>query len=120
MSSIKGFATGGFITGAGTGTSDSILARVSNGESIINASATKKYAPMIAAMNAGADILPGSASGGGVQIVQNLNVSGTGDKVLEARLAQVAFESAQMAYNQMYKDAKDYGPITQQIRGNKR
>ena len=36
-------ATGGYISGNGTGTSDSIPARLSNGEYVINAAATKKY-----------------------------------------------------------------------------
>ena len=49
------FAEGiaGLVIGAGTGTSDSILARISNGESVVTASATKQYTPQIAAMNAG-------------------------------------------------------------------
>ena len=37
------FAMGGLIRGAGTGTSDSILARVSNGEFVIPASSVKKF-----------------------------------------------------------------------------
>ena len=36
-------ATGGYISGNGTGTSDSIPARLSDGEYVINAAATKKY-----------------------------------------------------------------------------
>jgi hypothetical protein len=94
MSSIKGFATGGFITGAGTGTSDSILARVSNGESIINASATKKYAPMIAAMNAGADILPGSASAGsGVRVtIENNSLAQVSARRISEREVRIIAE----------------------------
>ena len=41
--SIPGFATGGAIRGAGTGTSDSILARLSNGEYVVKAAAVRKY-----------------------------------------------------------------------------
>jgi tape measure domain-containing protein len=37
------FATGGILRGPGTGTSDSILARLSNGEGIINARAVQHY-----------------------------------------------------------------------------
>lgn len=74
---IPGFATGaapsvlnGLIRGPGTGTSDSILAllpggrpiRVSNGESIVKASATRRYWPFIKAMND--DAFPGFATGG--------------------------------------------------------
>jgi hypothetical protein len=37
----QSFATGGFVSGAGTGTSDSIPARLSDGEYVINAAATR-------------------------------------------------------------------------------
>ncbi|BBC72923.1 hypothetical protein AEB_P2055 [Altererythrobacter sp. B11] len=68
---VEGFAGGGrVIRGPGTGTSDSIFALVdgrkpilvSNGESILTAEATKRYWPLIEAMNAGT--LPGFAAGG--------------------------------------------------------
>lgn len=39
------FATGGILRGPGTGTSDSILARLSNGEGVINARAVSYYGP---------------------------------------------------------------------------
>lgn len=42
-SDIEGFATGGAIRGPGTGTSDSILARLSNGEYVVRAAAVRKY-----------------------------------------------------------------------------
>lgn len=45
-------ATGGLIRGAGTGTSDSIPARLSNGEFVVNAKSTARYRPMLEAMNA--------------------------------------------------------------------
>lgn len=56
------FADGGHIRGPGTGTSDEILARLSNGEFVMNAKATKEYAPLLEAMNA--DRLPAFAAGG--------------------------------------------------------
>jgi len=40
---VKGFATGGFINGPGTTSSDSILARLSRGEYIINATTVSKF-----------------------------------------------------------------------------
>jgi len=43
----KAYATGGKIIGPGTGTSDSILARVSNGEAIIPASSVSRYPGLI-------------------------------------------------------------------------
>jgi len=39
---LKGFATGGYVTGPGTSTSDSIPARLSAGEYVINAAAVKR------------------------------------------------------------------------------
>lgn len=57
-----GHATGGLIRGPGTGTSDSILAHVSNGEFITKASATAKHRPLLEAINN--DALPAYAGGG--------------------------------------------------------
>ncbi|HCP54595.1 MAG: hypothetical protein CMK72_01020 [Pseudomonadaceae bacterium] len=42
-----GFASGGGIRGPGTGTSDSILARLSNGEYVIQAAAVRHYGPEV-------------------------------------------------------------------------
>ena len=41
------FANGGLVTGPGTGTSDSIPAQLSNGESVITARATSMFAPIL-------------------------------------------------------------------------
>ena len=53
ISTVKSakFAEGGKVTGAGTGTSDSIPARLSNGEFIMTARATKIFEPLLLAMN---------------------------------------------------------------------
>ena len=45
------FATGGDVSGAGTGTSDSIPAMLSNGESVLTARATSMFAPVLSAFN---------------------------------------------------------------------
>jgi tape measure domain-containing protein len=45
------FAEGGMITGPGTSTSDSILARVSKGEYVINAASTRKHSGLLRAIN---------------------------------------------------------------------
>jgi hypothetical protein len=47
------FASGGRVRGPGTGTSDSIPALLSNGEFVVNAKATEKYAPLLEAINSG-------------------------------------------------------------------
>jgi hypothetical protein len=62
-SGIPGFATGGYVSGPGTGTSDSILAHLSNGEYVMNARAVKENGALIAAINNG-DPLPKFATGG--------------------------------------------------------
>ena len=54
------FAKGGTVQGAGSTTSDSIQARVSNGESINTAQATSLFSPLLSALN---------QMGGGVPIV---------------------------------------------------
>ncbi|ARB06117.1 tail length tape measure protein [Dinoroseobacter phage vB_DshS-R5C] len=56
------FADGGRISGPGTGRSDSILARVSNGEYIVNAKATREFLPMLNQINSGQ--MPTFADGG--------------------------------------------------------
>lgn len=61
------FAKGGYVQGAGTETSDSIPAHLSNGESVLTASATRMFAPMLSAFN---------QIGGGVPIINNVNTSG--------------------------------------------
>lgn len=62
-----GLKSGGRINGPGSGTSDSILGypamvRVSNGEYVVNAASTRKFLPLLHALNSG--LLPGLASGG--------------------------------------------------------
>ncbi|MCE4541386.1 MULTISPECIES: phage tail length tape measure family protein [unclassified Caballeronia] len=47
------YATGGHIVGAGSGTSDSIPAMLSNGEFVVNAASTKKYRSLLESINAG-------------------------------------------------------------------
>lgn len=48
---IFGKASGGYISGSGTGTSDSIPAWLSNGEYVVNANATSKFLPLLQAIN---------------------------------------------------------------------
>lgn len=67
-----GFATGGYVSGAGTGTSDSIPARLSNGEYVMPARQTRQYRNELAAMRAGS-----YTGGGGSQM--NVEVSNYGN-----------------------------------------
>ncbi len=61
-------ATGGLIRGPGSATSDSIPARLSNGEFVVNAAATRRNLDLLRAINS--DSLAGFASGGLVGITK--------------------------------------------------
>ncbi|MCC6736513.1 MAG: hypothetical protein IT534_10370 [Bauldia sp.] len=61
---LLGFAEGGMVRGPGTGTSDSVLARLSDGEFVVNAAATARYRPLLEAVNE--NRLPSFARGGAV------------------------------------------------------
>lgn len=50
---VQGAARGGLVRGRGTGTSDSNLRRVSDGEYIVNALATRAFLPLLEAINRG-------------------------------------------------------------------
>lgn len=45
------YATGGLVSGPGSGTSDSISAKLSNGESVLTARATAMFSPVLSAFN---------------------------------------------------------------------
>lgn len=73
------FAKGGDVVGEGTGTSDSISARLSNGESVLTAAATSMFAPALSAFN---------QMGGGVPIVGQGNNSQVGEEYLANAVAR--------------------------------
>lgn len=77
------FATGGLVTGPGTGTSDSIPAQLSNGEAVMTARATSMFAPLLSSFN---------QMGGGVPI----NVTQTSSQALgEDMLARAVAKGVQ-------------------------
>ena len=97
-------ATGGYISGPGGPTSDSIMAMLSNGEYVVNAATTKRWLPFLETLNSNDGRLPAFAGGGSVgpsnpvafkvsqrennnknkqQQVFNINV--TGDVSMQAR-----------------------------------
>ncbi|KAF0255933.1 phage tail length tape measure family protein [Pseudomonas putida] len=69
---IPGFATGGYVSGAGTGTSDSIMARLSDGEFVVNAAATKRNRALLEAINSNerVSVAGGSRSAGSTTSTQ--------------------------------------------------
>lgn len=84
-------AAGGLIRGAGTGTSDDILSWLSNGEFVITAAATRRYLPVLKAMND--NRLPAFAEGGLVGNGITLpSVAGAYRDVSAARQQRVAVD----------------------------
>lgn len=69
------YASGGLVTGPGTGTSDSIPARLSNGEAVMTAQAVNDWGAMLSAMNV--------ASGGNAISVSNLPQRNDGMRGME-------------------------------------
>ena len=80
------FASGGFVSGPGTGTSDSIDAKLSNGESVNNAKTTKMFGREISAMN---------AAGGGVDWYKGQG--GTSNRFADGGIVSPTFAARQTA-----------------------
>jgi hypothetical protein len=80
ISTVKSakFASGGYVSGAGTSTSDSIPARLSNGESVINAKSTSMFGPLLSSLN---------QAGGGVAFNPAASGSREGYEFLAAAVA---------------------------------
>ena len=76
---VKSFAVGGYVSGPGTGTSDSIPARLSNGESVMTARATSMFSPLLSAFN---------QLGGGVPIMAPATGTQMGEDFLAAAIAK--------------------------------
>lgn len=74
------FADGGLVEGPGTGTSDSIPAMLSNGESVMTARATSMFAPLLSAIN---------VAGGGVPIqVREKSSQALGEEMIARSIAR--------------------------------
>ena len=69
------FAQGGLVGGYGTGSSDSVSARLSKGESVINARSTRMFKPLLSAIN---------EAGGGRAFASSEGVGGTTMGVVKA------------------------------------
>lgn len=77
-----GFKNGGHVRGPGTGTSDSIFARLSDGEYVVNAKSTKAFLPILEMMNKGE--LPTALKG-------NPGMPGTGYNSIHGQNAPALF-----------------------------
>lgn len=90
---LPGFADGVVdLNGPGTGTSDSILARLSAGESVVTADATRQFAPTLRAMNDGTYRGEGATQQDNRQITfaPQITVQGGGDPEQNAEAIQEA------------------------------
>ncbi|ANI04155.1 tail length tape measure protein [Pseudomonas putida SJTE-1] len=87
---IPGFATGGYVSGAGTGTSDSIMARLSDGEFVVNAAATKRNRALLEAINSNERV---SVAGGGGSAVTTQSSAQSGGAQTSQVIHQVTIEN---------------------------
>ena len=96
----KRFAVGGFVSGPGTGTSDSIPAMLSNGEAVIPAKSVKKNRGLVEGLIAGN--IPGFFKGGimGSGQTQFLGMPRTAKQVTAGR------ENAEMVYQEFLKSGR--------------
>lgn len=78
---VPKYAAGGLVSGPGTGTSDSIPARLSNGEAVMTAAAVNEWGSMLSAMNV--------SSGGNAINVSNLPQRGDGMRGMERMMERV-------------------------------
>lgn len=102
VGTAAGFSGGGKVRGAGTGTSDSIFARLSNGEYVIKAASVLRYGKrFFDALNSGKfnlDNLKGFAMGGLVGAAPVLSFAGGGEvstpaqRVLNLTIGQEEFK----------------------------
>lgn len=90
-------ATGGLLTGPGTGTSDSIPIMASNGEFVMPADATKQNLGLLEAMRSG--VVKGFAGGGPVGRVTQGNVLGQLAKAMSPGASSSALAAAVAAVN---------------------
>ena len=68
-------AAGGFVSGPGGPRDDQVPAMLSAGEYVINAMATKKYKPLLNAINSGSPIAPNKMSMAGGSSGPNINIT---------------------------------------------
>jgi len=82
QSTVRRLATGGLVSGPGSGKSDSIDAKLSNGESVLNANSTSMFTPLLSALN---------QAGGGVGFgQQNVSNQLQGEEMLARAFAKGA------------------------------
>lgn len=122
--SLPGFATGGYISGPGTGTSDSIPALLSNGEMVIKASAVSKHRSLLEAINSGqaqhfaSGGVVGSAPAGGGGTVNNLTLqlAGNGNGLTQEDLLALAPAIQSLIDKRMAQNMRGQGGYAYQMK----
>ncbi|WP_159990806.1 phage tail tape measure protein [Pelistega ratti] len=129
--SVGGMATGGFVRGPGTGTSDSIPTMLSNGEFVINARATKANLKLLEAINSGrvqyramggavgsVNLLPALQPMMGEQrpsdVIVNIHNNGSQPMTGNAKMSKDA--SGRMVIDIMLADLNGNGQYAQQLK----
>jgi gas vesicle protein len=117
---LFGLATGGMVSGPGTGTSDSIPTLLSNGEFVINAEQTAKHHSLLKAINSGS-ILKRAAGGivgnvGGGIIMGNTAMMTAPSMGVHPSIAQSAQANKAANRQQSTFNINVTGDISQQTR----
>jgi hypothetical protein len=117
--SAQKFAVGGPVRGPGSSVSDSIPARLSNGEYVVNAHATSQNYALLDAINNGGKMMHYAAGGyvSGTQVQQasgqmmgggvNVNIVHDGSTAIEVRQGPTAQDMQVIAKNAVYQHADD-------------
>ncbi|WP_258178663.1 phage tail length tape measure family protein [Burkholderia multivorans] len=122
-------ASGGPISGPGTGTSDSIPAMLSNGEFVVNAASTKKYRSLLESINSGhmahfatggiaATLAPSPAASvaSSERPHFTVNLNGGGGGLTEADLKELTQKMQGLVDIQLHKRMTEQGGFGYQIR----
>lgn len=121
-----GFAEGGYVSGAGTGTSDSIMARLSNGEFVMTAASVKKYGAgffdrLNSLSRSGAQSsskIGHFADGGLVSSSQQAPQVVLENKGSEKQVTRTEFDPATSITTVFLEDVSKNGPMSKAIQSN--
>jgi len=98
LSALAAFADGGYVAGKGTSRSDSIPARLSNGEFVVNADATKRNLGLLQAVNSGKSIAAKNTRGaGGMKVTVVNNAGGVAHSVERISADEIRITARQEA-----------------------
>lgn len=105
------FAAGGLVTGEGSGTSDSITARLSSGESVITAMGTQMFGPMLSAFNQIGGGVPIASANSGQQAIGQEMLTEAFRKALDSMPTPVVSVSEINDVNRRVEVLESYGSL---------